>query len=150
MTRNTLQRATSAPFVVAALVYAWLATGTRSFSPSAYVFLTVPSLIALLLYGALGGFSPGHSDITSYYRTRSSPMSWRRAAPWLVVAIFAIALESIGLALGGRSANVPTLSTTVDHLLVNHWGRFALFAVWLAVGASPLRRLHLLRRGVLK
>ncbi|HEY1761333.1 MAG TPA: hypothetical protein VGG17_01960 [Acidimicrobiales bacterium] len=148
MTGNSRQRATSALFAVVVLAYAWFATGSRSFSPSAYVLLAAPSLIALLLYGALGGFSPRRYDIANYYRMRSSHMSWRRAAPWLVAAILSVALESIALALGGRSASVPTLSTTVDHLLVNHGVRFVLFAVWLAVGASSPRRLVLLRRGV--
>ena len=147
MTSDSRRRTAGALLMVGALVYAWFATGARSFSPSAYVFLAVPSAAALLLYGALGGFSPSHTEIAKYYRVRSSTMTWRRVAPWLVVAILAIALESVGLALGGRSSNVPTLSTTVDHLLVDHGGRFALYALWLAFGATPLRRLLRLRRG---
>jgi hypothetical protein len=146
MTDDTRRRTAGVLFAIGALVFAWFATGTRAFSLSAYVLLAVPSAVALLLYGALGGFSSSRADVTSYYRVRSSPVSWHRAAPWLVVAILAIALESIGLALGGRSPNVPTLSTTIDHVLVDHWGRFLLFAIWLVVGAIPLHRLFLLRR----
>lgn len=147
MTSTTRRRTAATLLVIGGLVYAWVATGVRSFSTSAYVVLAVPSLAALLLNGALGGFSPHRTDVAIYYRARSSPMSWHRAAPWVAVTVLTLALESIGLALGGRSVEVPTLSTTVDHLVVDHGGRFALLALWLAVGASPLRRLLLLRRG---
>jgi len=47
-------------------------------------------------------------------------------------------LEGIGLLFGGRSPTVPTLSTTVDHLLSVHWGRFVLCGVWLSVGWCPV------------
>jgi hypothetical protein len=147
MTSNSRRRTAATLLVIAGLVYAWFATGVRSFSIPAYVVLVVPSLAALLFYGALGGFSPRRTDVTNYYRGRSPTTSWHRAAPWVVVAVLALALESVGLALGGRSVDAPTLSTTVDHLVVDHGGRFALLALWLAVGARPLRRLVLLRRG---
>jgi hypothetical protein len=146
MTSTTHRRAEATLTVLVALVYAWFASSVKSFSVPAYVLIAVPSLIALLLYGVLGGFSTSRGDVTNYYRTRSATTSWRRAAPWIVVAVLAVALESVGLALGGRSIDVPTLSTTVDHLLVDHWGRFLLFALWLAVGANPLRLLHLSRQ----
>jgi hypothetical protein len=146
MTGNSRRRAEGALLVIGALAYAWFATSVRPFTASGYVFLAVPSLVALTSYALLGGFSSSRTDVTNYYRARSALTSWRGAAPWTVVAVLAVGLEVIGLALGGRSADVPTLSTTVDHLLVNHWGRCALFALWLAVGTNPLRRLYLLRR----
>lgn len=145
MAIHSRRRAAGALFVVGTLTYAWFATGVRSFTPSAYVFVAVPSLGALLLYGVLGGFSPSRTDVTNYYRVRASSVSWQRAAPWLVVAALALALETIGLALGGRNVDVPTLSTTVDHLVVDHAGRYVLFVLWLAVGTNPLRRLYFLR-----
>jgi hypothetical protein len=146
MTSITRSRGEAALLVICVLVYAWFATGVRSFSTSAYVVLAVPSLSALLFYGALGGFSLRRNAVTTYYRSRSSAVSWQSAAPWVIVAVLAIALEALGLAIGGRSADVPTLSTTVDHLVVDRGGRFALLVLWLAVGACPLRRLMLLRR----
>jgi hypothetical protein len=144
---DTRRRTEGVLIVVGALTYAWFATGVRSFSSSAYVFVAVPSFVVLLLYGMLGGFSLNRADVTNYYRVRSSLSSWRRVAPWIAVAALALVLELIGLALGGRNTNVPTLSTTMDHLVVVHWGRFVLFAIWLAVGANPLRRLFLLQHG---
>jgi hypothetical protein len=146
MTNVLGRRAACSLFVIGAFLCAWFATGAPSFSLSAYVWWAVPSAMALILYAALGGFSRHRAEVTSYYRVRSSLVSLRSAAPWLIVAVGALALESIGLALGGHSASVPTLSTTIDHVLVTHEGRFALFAIWLAVGANPLRRLFPLRR----
>ncbi len=149
MTSSIRRRVGAALTVLAALAYAWFATGVRSFSVPAYVLLTVPSLLALFLYARLGGFSLSRIDVTNYYRGRCSLATRRRSAPWIAIAISALALESIGLGLGGRSKVVPTLSTTVDHLLVPHWGRFVLFVVWLAVGARPLHRLfHFRHRGL--
>jgi hypothetical protein len=97
--------------------------------------VAVPVVVMLVLYALRGGFSD--PETTSYYRHRSlgSP---RPDAPWWVLFSVAIALETLALALGGRSKNVPTLSTFVDHLLVAHWGRWLLFLWWLWVGARAV------------
>jgi hypothetical protein len=58
--------------------------------------------------------------------------------PWASVAVVALGLEIAGLALGERSAVVPTLSTTIDHLLVTHAGRWLLYVWWLVVGARAI------------
>ena len=115
----------------------------RPFTASAYVLVAVPTLAALALYAGVGGFRPAREDITSYYRQRSS----RRVGAWAVVFVLALTLECVGLALGGHSKSVPTLSTTLDHLLVNHWGRWALFVAWLGLGGRPIARLRRLVRG---
>jgi hypothetical protein len=149
MTRSATQRSASTWFVVGVVAYAWIATSVHPFTANAYIVVAVPSLAGPLCYASLGGFSK-RTDIGDYYRERSSTVTWRAVGPWIAVALVAIALESAGLALGGRSPGVPTLSTTVDHLLVNHWERCVLFAAWVAVGATPLRRLQLARRARLR
>jgi hypothetical protein len=149
MTRSARQRSTTILIIVAAIAYAWIATYVRPFTSHAYIVVAVPSLAALLIYASLGGFSK-RADIDDHYRMRSSSVTWRTVAPWIAIALLAMALESAGLALGGRSPSVPTLSTTVDHLLVDHWERCVLFAAWMAVGASPLRRLRRARRSTLR
>ncbi len=149
MTRRTKQRMTTILIVVGVIAYAWIATYVHPFTSHAYIVVAAPSLAALLFYASLGGFSK-RTDIDNHYRVRSSSVTWRTVAPWIAIALLAIALESAGLTLGGRSPSVPTLSTTVDHLLVDHWERCVLFAAWIAVGASPLRRLHLVRRGTMR
>jgi hypothetical protein len=132
-------------FGLGVVVYAWFATGVHAFSPLAYTFVAIPSSLALVAYGVLGGFSTDHA-LTDYYRTRAADASWTSTAGWIAIAVLAAVLEIIGLILGGRSPNVPTLSTTVDHLLVDHWGRGLLFIAWIVIGTSPLRRLYRLRR----
>ncbi len=127
------------------VVYAWFAAGVHAFSALAYTFIAVPSFVALVLYGLLGGFSSERA-VADYYRTRAADTSWANTAGWIGIAVLAAVLEIIGLALGGRSPTVPTLSTTVDHLLVEHWERCLLFVAWIAVGTNPLWRLHLVRR----
>jgi hypothetical protein len=105
------------------------------FSVAAYVALSAPAALALLLYGALGGFSASPGGVTSHYRRRGTSTG---VLPWAIVVVVALGLEVAGLALGGRSQDVPTLSTTVDHLLVTHEGRSLLYLWWLWIGASAI------------
>jgi hypothetical protein len=125
--------------------FAWWATGVRPFTTLAYVLIAIPSLLAVVIYALLGGLSPHRADVTAYYRRRSAGATPKTIGPWTGLLLVAVVLEVIGLALGGRSPNVATLSTTVDHLLVTHWGRWLLYDLWLAVGAGPLVRLRLAR-----
>lgn len=121
--------------VVIAAAYAWLATSAHSFTSWAYVAVSLPVVVTLALYSLCGGFKePSASD---YYRRRSID-ALRIAIPWSGLFIAALTLEIVGLALGGRSKDVPTLSTTVDHLLVAHWGRWLLFLWWLWIGARAI------------
>jgi hypothetical protein len=121
--------------------YAWIEAGIQPFSFLSYVLVGIPSLAMLGTYCALGGLSPRRSDIGNYYRRKAVGASLHSVAPWLIVLAAGAILESVGLALGGRSSNVPTLSTTVDHLLVVRWGRWILCVTWLLAGAAPLLRL---------
>jgi hypothetical protein len=82
-----------------------------------------------------GGFSASLDGVTSHYRTRGASID---ILPWATVVAVALGLEVAGLALGGRSRDVPTLSTTVDHLLVTHEGRCLLYLWWLWVGARTI------------
>jgi DMSO reductase anchor subunit len=100
----------------------------------------------VISYVALGALSSGRADLTSYYRRRAGNATFANIAPWLLLLLAAVVLEVIGLALGGRSSTVPTLSTVVDHLLVRHVGRWLLYVTWMAVGTTPIWRLWL-RRG---
>jgi hypothetical protein len=129
--------------VVFVAAYAWVATSAHPFAPWAYAVVSIPVVVTLVLYAMRGGFSePG---ATNYYRRRSLGTT-RKAAPWLGLFIVALALEIVGLALGGRSTAVPTLSTTVDHVLVAHWGRWLLFLWWLWIGARAIEGMSQRRR----
>jgi hypothetical protein len=60
--------------------------------------------------------------------------------PWVALLALAVGLEAAGLALGGRSTTVPTVSTVIDRTMVWHISRFVLFAAWLAVAWVPFVR----------
>jgi hypothetical protein len=111
--------------------YAWWATGIRPFSRPADVAVAIPA--ALLLLAAWRAPAP-----------RPGPRRLSGALPWIALALVAVGLEAAGLALGGRSRAVPTLSTVADQALTWHVTRWLVFALWLGVGAWPSR--HALRR----
>jgi len=127
--------------VLVAVTYAWWATGIAPFTALSYVLVAVPVTALVASYAAMGALSPHRGDIGHHYRRCAGDASLKNVAAWLAVLVGAAALETAGLALGGRSRSVPTLSTTVDHLLVTHVGRWLLFVAWLWVGATALLRL---------
>ena len=112
------------------LFYAWFASGLRPFSSEAYeAVFAPPALLALLSLLRPVEVGPHMRKLT-----------WLSVVPWLMIGVSAAALEGIGLALGGRSAVVPTLSTVVDHALRWHTARFVLFCAWLSAGFAPVAR----------
>lgn len=122
------------------LAYAWWITGIAPFTWPSYTLIAIPCLVTVALYAAAGAYSSRRAEGPLSYKLEERTPSLAGVAPWLVVLFFAVVLEAVGLALGGRSKEVPTLSTTVDHLLVTHAGRGVLFVAWLAVGVTPLWR----------
>ena len=132
--------------VVAAMaIYAWVTAGVPPFSALSYVLIAIPSVAFVVAYARMGGLSRDNDAVSSYYQQRSDTTTFSNVAPWTALLVAAIVLELIGLCLGGRSASVPTLSTTVDHLLARRWERSTLCFAWLLAGAVPLLRLRRLR-----
>ncbi len=123
-------------------LYTWWATSVAPFTAVSYIAVSVPVLALVITYGAIGGLSFGVGGVgaSTYYRERAGSPSVRGVLPWVAILVAALALEGAGLALGGRSRSVPTLSTTIDHVLVWHGGRVVLFVVWLAAGWVPVYR----------
>ena len=119
----------------AAALAGWWVTGLRPFTITDYVAvgLSVAGLVAVVVVRSRG---LGHSIEWPGQAT----FSLRSAFPWVVLVALGVGLEGVGLALGGRSARVPTLSTVVDHALAWHGLRFVLFCAWLAVGWVPALR----------
>ena len=109
--------------------YAWWATRRHPFTAVAYGAVALPVAIAVAV--SVGVPADRHRGPAEHV-VATRPQ--RATLPWILFLVFALALEGLGLALGGRSVVVPTLSTTVDHAMRWHWARFALFGVWLAVG----------------
>ena len=118
------------------MVYGWWVSGTPAFTVTSALAVVVPG--ALLLVAALAaprrdeGPGVGPDDAT---------VTFRSVVPWLVLLSSAVVLEALGLASGGRSAAVPTLSTVVDHALVDRFPRFLLCCAWLGIGLLAASRL---------
>jgi hypothetical protein len=115
--------------VLVAVGYAWWATGREPFSAIAYGAVALPVAIAV----AASVTMPARRRRDAAERTVAG-RSQVATLPWVLFLVCGLALEGLGLALGGRSAAVPTLSTVVDHALRWHWSRFVLFVLWLWVG----------------
>lgn len=130
---------------VVAVAYAWWAAGVAPFSTLAYLSIALPATAGLVLLVAGGRFAVRPRERTQREGRPATTVSLASCAPWVIVLVLAVALEAWGLALGGRSAAVPTLSTTVDHLLATRVERTVLYVAWLALGAAPLAR-HRRRR----
>ncbi len=115
-----------------ALGYGWWLSGLPSFSTKSYVAIAVP--IALLFVGAVWprarATQPGDS-----WSAASRPLA-RRFGPAFGLLAAAVILEGVALGLGGRSRELPTVSTVLDHAVAHRVGRFLGFEIWLAIGLS--------------
>jgi hypothetical protein len=122
--------------------YAWVIAGVAPFSTNSYLLVGIPCVAVVLAYAATGRTSPHRSDVRAYYQRRADGVSYSTSAAWIAVLTLAVVLESVGLLLGGHSMSVPTLSTTVDHLLATRLDRCAMCSAWLFAGVTPLIRLR--------
>jgi hypothetical protein len=125
--------------------YAWVSAGVAPFTTLSYFLVTIPCVAIVVAFVLLGGLSRGHQEVSAYYLRNAGGASTLSVAPWIALLTAAVVLESVGLILGGRSPSVPTLSTTVDHLLAYRWERCLICLAWLLVGVAPLHGLRLSR-----
>jgi hypothetical protein len=116
------------------VAYGYWATGRAPFGAAAYLAVGIP--IALAAAAVLLGRG------SSTPRETPPLVTVHSAWPWLSIAGLMVGLEAAGLALGGRSAAVPTLSTVVDHALAWHLVRLLLFVGWLLIGWSLVSVRH--------
>jgi hypothetical protein len=127
--------ASLAPAVAAVAAYSWWATDLRAFTTLSTVAVAIP--VALV---AAATFALDHHTSLPSAPVGVTPPEMSRSGllPWIVLLVVACGLEAAGLALGGRSPTVPTLSSVVDKTLVWHITRFGLFVGWLAWGGAPI------------
>jgi hypothetical protein len=137
-----MKRTTLVVAAAVLILYAWALAGVVPFSGLSYFLVAIPAVAMVFTYATLGGLSPGRGNVAEHYRRNAAGTSRITVAPWIAVLSAAIVLEAVGLLLGGRSPSVPTLSTTVDHLLNYRWERFLMCLVWLLAGGIPLVRLQ--------
>ncbi len=150
--------------VVAGSAVAWIAAGVAPFTGRAYVVLAAVVAVTCVWSARPGGLlrlrpsgtrteqgderdgpgsgrervvGPALEPAPEPNRTSEGRPATRDVVPWVVLAAAAVVLETVGLVLGGRSATVPTLSTTVDHLMAFRGSRFALFLLWLGAWWVP-------------
>ena len=131
---------------VGVLAAAWAVTGVAPFTATAYVALFLAAVVVVLA---------GSKDPASRLgrrrtlRPRAGPAPRRGPQgqlgivpmlPWLLIAVAAAGLEAAGLALGGRSPRMATLSTAVDHLLAWHVTRWIAFLAWAWLGVAGIWR----------
>jgi hypothetical protein len=112
-----------------ATVWAWFASGVRTFTRPAEVLTFVPGFIVLVL--------------TLRPRAEPEVVTGRtgRRVPWVALAAAFTALELSELFSQPRSAH-PTLSSLTNTLLDTHPSRFIGYAVWLALGWLLVRDLR--------
>lgn len=120
--------------------YAWLMAGATPFSAFSYSLVAAPCVVFVVWYLRLGGLSADHVEVNEYFRRTARSVTLSSVAPWIVLLSAVVTLEVIGLLLGGRSTSVPTLSTSVDHLLAVRWERWLLSLAWLFIGGFALYR----------
>ena len=131
--------------VVVAAAFAWWSTGLRPFTITVYVAIAIP-VAALVLVG-LARRRGARADVSRRPPVPTRHFGVGTTFPWITLLALVVGLESAGLALGGRSRGVPTLSTVVDHALAWHGIRFLMFMAWIAVGWVPTMRPLWHRRG---
>ncbi|MFZ1063208.1 MAG: hypothetical protein WAN30_07030 [Acidimicrobiales bacterium] len=122
---------------ISSFAYGWWITGVTPFTPRSYVLVAVPIAIILLCH-LVTGFRPrqpaGALQPARVARTNTD----HRLSAWWILLLLVVLLESLGLALGGRDSDVPTLSTVLDYVLKTHVARSLAFCLWVLLGANPV------------
>jgi hypothetical protein len=115
--------------VAAALVYAWIASGLRPFTHPEAVAVGIPIIAA------------GIPTLASALRApvAAGPESRRGVLVWRGLLAAFLIWELITYRSLPRE-DYPTFSSITDTIMSTHPGRFALFAIWLAIGFGIFRR----------
>ena len=115
--------------VAAALAYAWVASGLRPFSHPEAVAVGIPIIAAGIATLRLARRGP-HA---------AAPESRRGVLVWRGLLAAFLIWELISYRSSPRE-DFPTFSSVTDTIMSTHPGRFALFAIWLAIGYGIFRR----------
>jgi hypothetical protein len=115
--------------VAASLVYAWIASGLRPFTHPEAVAVGIPIIAA----GVATLASALRAPVAAGPESRRGVLVWRG-----LLAAFLI-WELISYRSSPRE-DYPTFSSITDTIMSTHPGRFALFAIWLAIGYGIFRR----------
>jgi hypothetical protein len=115
--------------VAAALAYSWVASDLRPFTHPEAVAVGIPIIAA------------GIATLASALRAPVAvgPESRRGALVWRGLLAAFLIWELISYRSSTRE-DYPTFSSITDMIMSTHPGRFALFAIWLAIGYGIFRR----------
>src|SRR5437764_5367264 len=115
--------------VAVALVYSWIASGLRPFTHPEAFAVGVPIVAA------------GIATLRSARRAgqAAAPESRRGVLVWRGLLAAFLIWELISYRSSPRE-DFPTFSSVTDTIMSTHPGRFALFAIWLAIGYGIFRR----------
>jgi hypothetical protein len=137
--RRVARGAGRVALLAAVLGASWWATSLRPFSPAAYLAVAAgatATAAARHLAGRRRSGPPGlvgpRASLGARALADAPPV--RAWLPWAALGIAATTLEAVGLARGGRSRTVPTLSDVADRLLSPHPVDALAFAAWLVLG----------------
>jgi hypothetical protein len=115
--------------VAGALAYSWIASGLRPFTHPEAVAVGIPIIVA------------GIATLRSAFRPRDAAVPESRRGIWVWRGLLGAFLvwELISYRSSPR-VDYPTFSSITDTIMSTHPGRFAMFAVWLAIGYGIFRR----------
>jgi hypothetical protein len=118
-----------ATVVAAALAYSWIAAGLRPFTHPEAVAVAIPIIVA------------GIATLRSGARAGDAAVPESRRGIWVWRGLLGAFLvwELIAYRSSPR-VDHPTVSSIADAVMSTHPGRFAMFAIWLAVGYRIFRR----------
>ena len=118
-----------AAVVAGALAYSWIASGLRPFTHPEAVAVAIPIIVAGIATLRLG----------RHARDAAVPESRRGIWVWRGLLGAFLVWELISYRSSPR-VDYPTVSSIADAIMSTHPGRFAMFAVWLAVAYGMFRR----------
>jgi hypothetical protein len=122
--------------VAIAVGYGWWATGVQTFTTVAYLAVAIPAVVVLTASLVTGRMTERAPSTPATDQRGGAATSGRSTLPLAAVVVAAVVLEIIGLALGGHSSTVPTLSDVADRAIARHLLRAIAFGLWLAIGTS--------------
>ncbi len=127
--------------VVSCAVWAWFASGVRTFTRPAEVLTFVPGLLVLTATVRFGARRRSRTEAAGAVARSAGGPGARRWLPWVGLAIAIGGLELTELFSQPRRDH-PTLSSLTDTILGPHPSRFIGYALWLAAGWLLIRDLR--------